>query len=1176
MNMTGIFLEQLALKNTLKKEAENLIQRVNHAFSLRTGKAAEWKNWSVADQVGPLQISQIERVLGTQLPDDVVACYLACNGIVETAGWHWKPALEAQLNSRLMIALMEMRQGCAGWEYPSEEFNFDRTVRAGWWHKGWIPIAESTSAPYGVLLCIDTVPGPAGQWGQLIEVTNSSWALSQSNQQARRVAAGLMDFFETLALVLEADPIPQEVVYWLQDCRNRRLKADSIVLVNTVRTPMSTLDILQARRHTQEIQPPVALKAEPALLLSDLAKPHLELGLDRKNRIDVKLPCRVQEVRQGSSAFCPYSSNSVGFDLLMQEWLRSWSNSKVGSSVFFSSLWGSSKTDSILYLAEYLAQKHSVDADSRVPLYIDLKKHIAPYVAIDEIPSCLEHLLSAELKLRNLPDAVSTLMQAIRDGRCVVLMDHAEAMATYRNDVWSWLQQLPVYCEDGVSRSAFLLLACRSEWFDTVSEQLIAVNSFEQTLAQTRDKCFYLTFNQIDSSICQNWFSALGIEDLYEQVKANVFQGFGSESQPLPAVAKALKPLLENPTQAAKKNYLILTFFEAYESWWSSIVTDDLDFNQSDLSTLVCLIGMVAQAVRISNGANSDHITAKIFSDIVQDHWPKASTLELRKLRMMVRVGLRLRMDKDSSIMLRENLNIWLAYGLYIDLKNGHVDNTLGAIAQNSDKTRLLEVFSQYCFELGDQELLTMVKAMLCMEQTPQHAGVLFSLGIALARVYSQNPWSQLTVQDLRHSLPVPLLLANLKGADLSNTDFSKLTLEDIDFSGANLNGAKFIDSQLTRVCFNGATADDADFTEAKLCDIQADGLRAHRSCWSHAQWDRRYPNADLDGALSSVPGANPQTQGGDYIFRAIIGSTLDSVRYLVSSPDNHLIAVMSKECALSVWSAVNLDVIWRVSIPESALGGTSSLCFSADGERLFSGHGDGSVYCWSAIDGKQLACKQLIGFDSLRFIGAPKSKSLICISPSHASQISAIEDMPPIKIVSTWHSQIQDSDLVTIALASNEKHVFIGRSNTDASVFVEKLCTDTINRDSVAWASMAVYSMAAQVDALNGHDWLAVLGLDQVVVGDPNAATQRWIFKCQNADFSSIKRNLSYASLSFSPDGRWLACVGENVKARFFDLHAGTEHILQNCDDCVCIAFTPDGRNMILGGSQLTLRALP
>lgn len=54
---------------------------------------------------------------------------------------------------------------------------------------------------------------------------------------------------------------------------------------------------------------------------------------------------------------------------------------------------------------------------------------------------------------------------------------------------------------------------------------------------------------------------------------------------------------------------------------------------------------------------------------------------------------------------------------------------------------------------------------------------------------------------------------------DLSEMDFSYLTLNDVDFSGVDLNSSSFADSHLSSINFSGTDLTSVDFTRATILE---------------------------------------------------------------------------------------------------------------------------------------------------------------------------------------------------------------------------------------------------------------------------------------------------------------------------------------------------------------------
>lgn len=86
---------------------------------------------------------------------------------------------------------------------------------------------------------------------------------------------------------------------------------------------------------------------------------------------------------------------------------------------------------------------------------------------------------------------------------------------------------------------------------------------------------------------------------------------------------------------------------------------------------------------------------------------------------------------------------------------------------------------------------------------------------------------------------------------DLSETDFSNLTLEGVVFNNADLSSSSFADSQLTDVKFTGCDLTSVDFTRTKLieCIFSESVLNGTDFSYSAVNYCG-FPDSDLAGAI--------------------------------------------------------------------------------------------------------------------------------------------------------------------------------------------------------------------------------------------------------------------------------------------------------------------------------------
>lgn len=86
---------------------------------------------------------------------------------------------------------------------------------------------------------------------------------------------------------------------------------------------------------------------------------------------------------------------------------------------------------------------------------------------------------------------------------------------------------------------------------------------------------------------------------------------------------------------------------------------------------------------------------------------------------------------------------------------------------------------------------------------------------------------------------------------DLSETDFSNITVEGAVFSDVDLTSSSFADSQLTDVKFAGCDLTSVDFTRTKLieCTFTESVLNGADFSYSTVQYCG-FPDSDLAGAI--------------------------------------------------------------------------------------------------------------------------------------------------------------------------------------------------------------------------------------------------------------------------------------------------------------------------------------
>ena len=88
-------------------------------------------------------------------------------------------------------------------------------------------------------------------------------------------------------------------------------------------------------------------------------------------------------------------------------------------------------------------------------------------------------------------------------------------------------------------------------------------------------------------------------------------------------------------------------------------------------------------------------------------------------------------------------------------------------------------------------------------------------------------------------------------GADLTETDFSNISVEGANFYNSDLTSSSFADSHLTNACFEGCDLTSVDFTRANLVECSFAESVLNGTDFSYAIVDfGNFSDADLAGAI--------------------------------------------------------------------------------------------------------------------------------------------------------------------------------------------------------------------------------------------------------------------------------------------------------------------------------------
>jgi cell wall assembly regulator SMI1 len=448
------------------------------------------------------QLAECEAQLGLPLPADARACYAVANGDVPLWPGTWLSLRRVVLRYRLMCTVAEhLRPGERGWSADDTLLPPDAAVRQDAWHAGWIPIGENWVGGQIEWLCLDTAPGPAGRWGQVIAVPEPAWLLARGEPvpPPRLLADGLLPYLwqvlQALQAAAGAGAVPAQAPdapglalppaqRLLQNPMHAQVPAEWVVLEEEARFEASVH--WPAWREATQARPPfpapaVALPSPDAALTDrDLAAsiqalcepwadgptPHVPLPrpvtvLDPTRQTAANEPIEPCTLQWFGGSW----GRSMGLDRLC-----AWAQGKAPPRGLLLGAAGIGKTSLLRELAE------SMPADAPRPLLcLDLAPLVDWHAEPPRAPASLAQIFAAQAQRRGVKVDVQALLAALAADRFALVLDHVEALVPCVPAVWRLADGFPA-----TGPTARILMVCAREWFKDGAQLREAVDALAQ------------------------------------------------------------------------------------------------------------------------------------------------------------------------------------------------------------------------------------------------------------------------------------------------------------------------------------------------------------------------------------------------------------------------------------------------------------------------------------------------------------------------------------------------------------------------------------------------------------------------------------------------------------------------------------------------------------------------
>ncbi|BAY23049.1 WD-40 repeat-containing protein [Calothrix sp. NIES-2100] len=409
-------------------------------------------------------------------------------------------------------------------------------------------------------------------------------------------------------------------------------------------------------------------------------------------------------------------------------------------------------------------------------------------------------------------------------------------------------------------------------------------------------------------------------------------------------------------------------------------------------------------------------------------------------------------------------------------------------------------------------------------------------------------------------------LLCHLK-VNLSNYDFSYLSVWQAYLQGVNLHNVNFAYSDLSKSVFTqslGPILSVALSQDGKLCATGdannlinvfkvADGQLLF-TFEGHNKWIRSVTFSP-DGRLLAS-GSDDQTvrlwdvHTGKYIKTLSVDSS--RVRSVAFSPDSQLLASGSDDQMVKLWN-VN-DGTCILTLPKHS-DWVWSVTFSPDGKLLASGSEDKTIKLWNVSDGTCLKTLQEHTYPVWSVAFSPDGKLLTSGSEDKTIKLWNVSDGTCLKTL-----QGHTSWVWSVAFSPDGKLLASGSDDQTVKLWnvSDGNCLITLQGHSNCVRSIAFSS---------DGKLLASASEDQTV--------KLWNISDGNC-LKTWQGYINWArSVAFSPDGTTLASTIGDKTVKLWNVHTRKSfQILQGHTSWVrSVAFSPDGCTLASGSEDKTVK---
>ena len=386
----------------------------------------------------------------------------------------------------------------------------------------------------------------------------------------------------------------------------------------------------------------------------------------------------------------------------------------------------------------------------------------------------------------------------------------------------------------------------------------------------------------------------------------------------------------------------------------------------------------------------------------------------------------------------------------------------------------------------------------------------------------------------------LPMQGCLLQGADLRGTRFSRVRLDEVDFSGSQLTQAAFVACHMARTHWAGAECIGTVFRHCELQGSDLTAANAYRAQRIACSGGGAEPQTQDPSAWLAPPPIAPSTvipQHQHLTWGAGHNSWVNDITF---SPDGRRIASASTDNTLGLWDSTSGEALLTLSGHTNTV---NAVVFSPDGQHIASASSDHTLRIWDAASGQAL--RTISGHTNSVYALAfsPDGRRIASGSADNTLRLWDVATGEALLTLSGHTGAVND-----VAFSPDGRHIASASSDHTLRLWN-------------ATSGEFIITLSGHTDAVNAvafspDGW-------RIASASNDRSLRLWDAVTADALLSFNGHTGAVNDLAFSSDGRRIVSVCFDNTLRIWDASSG-EALLVITDGafwCMAVAFSPDGR---------------